>query len=145
MQTFCGFDSRGLLGVTAFCAEGIASHPVRPEGTVDGSASANLRSGLRTIQAFRPDDPQQRRLRVADFFKKRSGYFTRIQALRLATRQVDDPKRTAGVVIGFAFVRVGGPRLTFSSHCPSPREQTASKTDELGLPVNYADSAGGNC
>jgi hypothetical protein len=37
------------------------------------SLRSNLRSGLRTIQAFRPDDPQQGHLQMADLFKKVSG------------------------------------------------------------------------
>jgi hypothetical protein len=56
------------------------------------------------IQAFGPDDPQQGHLRMANFFKKASGYFTLIQAFRLAARQVDDTNRAARVIIGFAIV-----------------------------------------
>jgi hypothetical protein len=82
-------DGRSLLRNAAFGSKRIGSHPIGPEGASNGGTSANLRSGLGAIQTFRPDDRQQRRLRMADLFKNASGYFARLNAFCLATRQFD--------------------------------------------------------
>jgi hypothetical protein len=51
-------DRRSLLRIAAFGSKRIGSHPIGPEGAINGGTSANLRSGIGAIQAFGPDDLQ---------------------------------------------------------------------------------------